>query len=415
MKGRIYPIFLILFFLVHCDGIRKFLIQKLGAADKYKAEGNIANLSPIFSGQDEKRRKIDITLREVASGFIQPTDMQFPPGESEEFFILEKQGRILWSKVNGKENKEILSIKVKAESEEGLLGLAFHPEFRKNGKIYVNYVAGVGKKDISRISEFTSTNPKDLQNSKLESERIIMEVEQPYENHNAGQILFGKDNMLYIGWGDGGWKDDPRKQGQNPKTFLGSMLRIDVDSTPDKDKAYKVPEDNPFFTDKCCKPETFAYGFRNPWRFSFDPKGRMILADVGQDLWEEVDIVEKGKNYGWNIREGSHCFEPKENCKTENLADPIYDYGRDDGQSITGGYVYTGKNIPSLSGKYVFADFVSGRVWALDLPENPTERVKEAYTLGKWPVLISSFAKDGNGDVYLLDLGKGKVFKIEPK
>lgn len=141
----------------------------------------------------------------------------------------------------------------------------------------------------------------------------------------------------------------------------------------------------------------------------------MILADVGQDLWEEVDIVEKGKNYGWNIREGSHCFEPKENCKTENLADPIYDYGRDDGQSITGGYVYTGKNIPSLSGKYVFADFVSGRVWALDLPENPTERVKEAYTLGKWPVLISSFAKDGNGDVYLLDLGKGKVFKIEPK
>lgn len=415
MKFRIYILLFIPFLLLHCDGIRKFLIQKLGATDKYKAEGNIASLTPIFSGLDENRKKIEINLREVSSGYLQPTDIQFPPGESEEFLVLEKQGRILWSKVNGKETKEILNIKVRAESEEGLLGLAFHPDFRKNGKLYVNYVFPNGKKDVSRISEFIATNPKDLKNTKLESERVLMEVEQPYENHNAGQILFGSDKMLYIGWGDGGWKDDPHHHGQNPKTFLGSMLRIDVDGAPDKDKAYKVPDDNPFVADKCCKPETFAYGFRNPWRFSFDPKGRMILADVGQDLWEEVDIVEKGKNYGWNIREGAHCFEPKKNCKTENLVDPIYDYGREEGQSITGGYVYTGKDISALRDKYIFADFVSGRIWALDIPDNAGERTKEVYTLGKWPVLISSFGRDANGDVYLLDLGKGKVFKIESK
>jgi glucose/arabinose dehydrogenase len=285
-----YLVFLSIFFTIGCDGLRKFLIQKLGSTDKYEIEGNAANLVPVFSGLDEKKERIDIRLNEVASGFEQPTDLQFPPGESEEFFILEKKGKVVWGKIGKKETRVILSLKVRSEAEEGLLGMAFHPEFRRNGKVYFNYVWQNGNKDISRIAEFTATDPKDLKDTKLESERIIMEVEQPYENHNAGQILFGQDKMLYIGWGDGGWKDDPAHNGQNPKTFLGSMLRIDIDSEPDKGKAYKVPLDNPFIEDKCCKPETFAYGFRNPWRFSFDSKGRPVVADVGQDLWEEVDV-----------------------------------------------------------------------------------------------------------------------------
>ncbi len=413
-KKYTYFIFVFVLFTVGCDYLKKNLIYMLGSADKYEIEGNAANLVPVISGLDEKREKIDISLREVANGFDQPTDLQFPPDESKEFFVLEKKGKILWGHVGKKETKVIHQLTVKSEAEEGLLGMAFHPDFRKNGKIYLNYVIQEGKKDISHIAEWTATSPKDLKNTKLESERILIELEQPYANHNAGQILFGQDKMLYIGWGDGGWKDDPAHNGQNPKTFLGSMLRIDVDSTPDKDKAYKVPEDNPFYADKCCKPETFAYGFRNPWRFSFDSKGRPIVADVGQDLWEEVDIVEKGKNYGWNAREGFHCFEPKEKCKTDGLSDPVYEYGREDGQSITGGYVYTGKDISKLTGKYVFADFMSGRIWAIPVPDNASEKVN-SYTLGKWPVLISSFGRDADGNVYIVDMGKGKIFRIEGK
>ena len=282
-----YFVFLLLVLTIHCQGIKKFLIQKLGSTEKYEIDGDAAHLVPVFSGLDEKRERIEISLREVANGFEQPTDLQFPPGESEEFFVLEKKGKVVWGRIGQKETKVILNIKVKTEAEEGLLGMTFHPEFRKNGKIYFNYVVEDGQKDISRIAEWIATNPKDLKNTKLESERILMEVDQPYENHNAGQILFGPDKMLYIGWGDGGWMNDPAHNGQNPQTFLGSMLRIDVDGVTDKDKAYKVPEDNPFYADKCCKPETFAFGFRNPWRFSFDSKGRPIVADVGQDLWLE--------------------------------------------------------------------------------------------------------------------------------
>ena len=410
-----YFVFLLLVLTIHCQGIKKFLIQKLGSTEKYEIDGDAAHLVPVFSGLDEKRERIEISLREVANGFEQPTDLQFPPGESEEFFVLEKKGKVVWGRIGQKETKVILNIKVKTEAEEGLLGMTFHPEFRKNGKIYFNYVVEDGQKDISRIAEWIATNPKDLKNTKLESERILMEVDQPYENHNAGQILFGPDKMLYIGWGDGGWMNDPAHNGQNPQTFLGSMLRIDVDGVTDKDKAYKVPEDNPFYADKCCKPETFAFGFRNPWRFSFDSKGRPIVADVGQDLWEEVDIVEKGQNYGWNVKEGFHCFEPKNNCKTENLSDPIYEYGREEGQSITGGYVYTGNEISALTGKYVFADFMSGRIWAIPVPDDASEKIKTVYTLGKWPVLTSSFGRDADGNVYVLDLGKGKIFRIKGK
>ncbi|XMT39482.1 glucose sorbosone dehydrogenase [Leptospira interrogans] len=412
-KNSIY-FFLFIFFIFSngCEWVQKTLVEVLGAPDKYKAEGNSSLLQPIYSGKDVTKERILISLEEVSSGFQQPTDIQFPPGETETFLVTEQKGTLRWGKVRKNETGILLTLNVLSESEQGLLGLAFHPDFLKNGKFYLNYVLKVNGKDTSRVSEWIASSPKELDKSKITAERIIMEVVQPYPNHNAGQLAFGPDHYLYIAWGDGGWKDDPKKNGQNPKTLLGSMLRIDVNSS-ENGKGYKIPEDNPFINDSCCAPETFAYGFRNPWRYSFDPKGRLIVADVGQDLWEEVSIVERGKNYGWNIKEASHCFEPKRNCKQEGLIDPIYEYGREEGQSITGGYVYSNSLISDLNGKYIFADFVSGRIWALDLPDESTQPAKKVYSLGKWPLLISSFGKDAAGKVYLSDFGSGKIYRID--
>ncbi|XDD48744.1 sorbosone dehydrogenase family protein [Leptospira sp. WS92.C1] len=404
----------VLIFTNGCEWIQKTLIEVLGAPDSYKAEGDPKLLQPNFSGKDKNRKKIQISLTEVSAGFNQPTDLQFPPGESETFLLTEQKGKIRWGKVRKNESGTLLTLNVLSEAEQGLLGLTFHPDFAKNGKIYLNYVLKIGGKDTSRIGEWTVSSPKDLPNSKITSERIILEVVQPYPNHNAGQLAFGQDGFLYVGWGDGGWKDDPKKNGQNPKTLLGSMLRLDVNSS-ENGKQYKIPVDNPFINDACCAPETFAYGFRNPWRYSFDPQGRLIVADVGQDLWEEVDIVEKGLNYGWNIKEAAHCFDPKKNCDSKGLKDPIYEYGREEGQSITGGYVYSNRAIGDLNGKYVFADFISGRIWALILPDTTEQSVKEIYSLGKWPILISTFGRDAAGKVYLADFGSGKIYRIDPK
>ncbi|TGL64732.1 PQQ-dependent sugar dehydrogenase [Leptospira kmetyi] len=409
-----FVLFASLAFLNGCEWIQKTLVEVLGAPDKYKSEGDPNLLQPNYSGKDATKEKIVISLKEVSAGFQQPTDIQFPPGENETFLVTEQKGTLRWGKVRKNESGILLNLNVLSEAEQGLLGLAFHPDFAKNGKLYLNYVLKVNGKDTSRVSEWIVSSPKELDKSKITSERIVMEVFQPYPNHNAGQLAFGPDGYLYVGWGDGGWKDDPKKNGQNPKTLLGSMLRIDVNSS-EGGKGYSVPKDNPFIDNACCAPETFAYGFRNPWRYSFDPQGRLIVADVGQDLWEEVSIVEAGKNYGWNIKEASHCFEPKQNCNQEGLSDPIYEYGREEGQSITGGYVYSNKAISDLNGKYVFADFVSGRIWALELPEVSGQPAKKVYTLGKWPVLISSFGKDAAGKVYLSDFGSGKIYRIDPK
>jgi len=188
------------------------------------------------------------------------------------------------------------------------------------------------------------------------------------------------------------------------------MLRIDVDK-PSEGKAYSIPKDNPFIKKKNFLPEVWAYGLRNPWRYSFDRKGRLIVADVGQDKWEEISIVESGKNYGWNRREGMHCHPPKSECSREGFADPIFEYTRDDGVSITGGFVSLDYSVPELLGRYIFADFVSGRIWALNLPDNSSEKGK-VYTLGKWPLTISTFGRDGKGRIYLADFTLGRIFRI---
>jgi glucose/arabinose dehydrogenase len=358
-------------------------------------------------------RDIAIAIAPVATGFKQPTDIQFPPGIERQALVLEKGGVAKWLKIDTGVHGKLLEVHVLTASEEGLLGAAFHPDFAKNGRLFLHYVTEVQQKDMSRVEEWRLDPPSDLVRAKARAVRTVLEVEQPYQNHNAGQLAFGPDGYLYIGYGDGGFRDDPQGHGQNPKTWLGSMLRVDVNVAEGSEQAYRVPEDNPFVGREGFAPETFAYGLRNPWRYSFDPKGRLIVADVGQDHWEEVDIVQAGDNLGWKVREGFVCAKPDEStCEIKGAVEPIHAYPRALGTSITGGYVYLGDEIPQLKGKYVFGDFVSGRMFALDLPDDRTQRV-DAKALGKFSMLISTFGRDHEGELYVGSYADGRILKLK--
>ncbi len=396
--------------VVQCGGLRRAAIDLVGGEPGYEAEGNPAELSPVFTDLDENRERIPVSFTEVAAGLTQITDIQFPPGARSLMFVLTKMGRLHVFELRSGESRVLLELKVTTTSEQGLLGLAFHPRYAQNGKLYLNYTLEKDGADISRVAEWVVADPAAA--SRIGNERLIMEVAQPYQNHNAGGLAFGPDGMLYIGWGDGGWAGDPEGNGQNPQTLLGSMLRIDVDRS-EGGRAYAIPEDNPFPGDLAA-PEAFAVGLRNPWRYSFDPRGRLIVADVGQNSFEEINVIEAGQNYGWNVREGFACFEPKENC-ADGFAPPIYQYGRTDGKSITGGFVYSGERIPALRGKYVFGDFITGRIWALEIPADG-DRVPDGavHALGKWPMLLSTFGQDRNGELYVGDFGAGKVYRLDP-
>lgn len=405
-----------------CGDPRQLLIGAFSA--EYEAEGDPSTLAPAFSERDSGRARINVRFTEVASGMPMITDIQFPPGRHDSMFVAAKSGE-LYVAVPGKKIKPrvVAKFAVTTESEQGLLGVAFHPRFRTNGLIYFNYTVKKGGKDISRVAERRFTNPlSPAAKGELVEERVIMEVEQPYQNHNAGQLAFGPDGMLYIGWGDGGWREDPGRHGQNPQTLLGAMLRVDPRQAEKGPKqSYRIPKDNPFVGERGVRPEVFATGLRNPWRYSFDPRGRLVVADVGQDALEEIDIVTAGGNYGWDIREASACHRPKKGCaatdaRKQPLLDPVYEYGRDDGRSITGGYVYTGSRIRALKNRYVFGDFVTGRIWAITLPADGRTMVPrgESHALGKWPVLLSTFGRDTRGEIYVADFGSGKVFRLDP-
>ncbi|MEW5848600.1 MAG: PQQ-dependent sugar dehydrogenase [Myxococcota bacterium] len=357
---------------------------------------------------------VRVQLQQVASGLEQPTDLQFVPGQPRRLVVLEKTGRarVLELGDNGATGlKDLLKVEVATSSELGLLGLAFHPRFVENGRFFINDNP-VGGELRTRISEW-HIPPDQVGNSAARLVRVILQVPQPYQNHDAGQLVFGPDGFLYIGLGDGGWMGDPKEAGQDLGQLLGKMLRVDVDKqTPEK--PYAVPSDNPLVNKPGARPEIWAWGLRNPWRYSFDPTGRLIVADVGQNLYEEIDLVARGDNLGWDEREGMHCFEPKEGCQTEGLVEPIHEYGRTEGASITGGYVYLGKSIPALMGKYVYGDFTSGRVWALTLPPPGSRTGAINEPLGRFSMLISTFGRDVEGEVYLADFGGGAVHKLVP-
>ncbi|HEY4675204.1 MAG TPA: PQQ-dependent sugar dehydrogenase [Candidatus Bathyarchaeia archaeon] len=298
-----------------------------------------------------------------------------------------------------------ISDRVLFGGEQGLLGLAFHPNFSDNGYFYVDYVTGNPRRTVIARYSLTLGNP-DMADGN--SEQILLEIEQPFSNHKGGQIAFGPDGYLYIALGDGGSGGDPLSNGQNLSTLLGKILRIDVDA-PSGDLNYSIPSDNPFVDNtQGHREEIYAYGFRNPWRFSFDPQtGELWVGDVGQGRIEEIDIVENGKNYGWNIMEGSLCFNPPEGCNQTGLELPIWNYTHDFGISITGGFVYRGSKLPELIGAYIYGDYGSGRIWALTYDGSNAINTDILDT----GLLIPSFGIDEENELYICAFD-GKIYQL---
>jgi uncharacterized repeat protein (TIGR03806 family) len=293
-----------------------------------------------------------------------------------------------------------------SSGEAGLLSIAFHPRFRDNGLFYLYYTTGNLQ---TRVSEFRLAD--DSQRGDPSSERLLLDIEQPAGNHNGGQIAFGPDGYLYIGLGDGGRANDVFQNGQDPMTLLGAILRIDVDNRPD-DLAYAIPTDNPFDGSQDRRREIWAWGLRNPWRFSFDRlTGELWTGDVGQNKWEEIDIIVRGGNYGWNTMEGTHCFNPSNNCDRSGLILPVYEYNHDIGRSITGGHVYRGPRLVRLQGAYLYGDFVDKQVWGLRrAPDGQIEN--ELLALSPSP--IASFGEDESGEVYVVGFD-GRIYRLAEK
>ncbi|MEZ6046886.1 MAG: PQQ-dependent sugar dehydrogenase [Planctomycetaceae bacterium] len=284
------------------------------------------------------------------------------------------------------------------QNEEGLLGFAFHPKFKENGEIYIYYTA-IEPAHTSVVSKFklSADNPNKIDPA---SEVKIWSVEQPFWNHNGGTIAFGPDGYLYIALGDGGKGGDPLENGQNLETWLGSILRIDVDKGKRK-MMYSIPKDNPFVSTSGAKPEIYAYGLRNVWRMAFDRETGVLWAgDVGQDLWEEINIIEKGGNYGWNKREATHQFNNSGVDANDKMIDPIWEYHHDIGKSITGGTVYRGDKIPELKGAYLYADYVTGKIWALWYDFDKKAVIANRELLVENPLPIMSFGEDAAGELY---------------
>ncbi len=405
---------LIILFFTQRTWIERQIVAALGDDANYKVDAPSQALTPSFDGPDKERPQIHIQMREVATGLKQPVDIQFVQGQPSVMLVVQKQGNVIWIDRDTPTQRGTLlkEPKTVTEVEQGMLGLVAHPNFATTGKLYTNTTVKLPDgKEVSQVQEWLTTPGQDLRKATPKPGRTLLNVPQPYQNHNAGQLAFGPDGYLYVGWGDGGLADDPRGHGQNTQTMLGTMLRLDVDSPPQDNKPYAIPRDNPFLNKEGFLPEIWAYGFRNPWRYSFGPQGQLIVADVGQDKWEEIAIVQAGQNHGWKIREGDHCFDPPQNCPTEGLTDPIYTYDHTEGVSITGGYVYTGKALPALDKLYVFGDFVTGRIWAI-----PTDKTKvesnQIHALGKWPILLSSFGQDEVGELYATDFTEGRILKL---
>ena len=351
--------------------------------------------------------------------FQQMTDLQAAPGGTDRLFVVEQPGRIrvVANDPSASTKPTFLDIRARVASsgnEQGLLGLAFHPDYATNGRFFVNYTRTQGGQLQTVIARFTVAAGTPDQADPA-SEVILLAVDQPLANHNAGQIQFGSDGFLYVALGDGGGGGDPRENGQDPTTLLGSLLRLDVDAT-DRG-AYGIPAGNPFVGDAAIPDETYAYGFRNPYRFSFGPDGRLWLADVGQNAWEEVDIVKPGQNYGWNTMEGPACYDPAANCDQTGLTLPDHAYEHNTpagGRSVTGGYVYTGTqpNCDSLQGAYLYGDFISGNLWALTV-DPATEAKTNTLLIQNSGYNFSTFGVDADDRFLAADRSSGVVLTLD--
>ena len=356
---------------------------------------------------------LPITTQVVVSGLNSPLDLEQPNDGSGRLFVVQQGGTIRIIQNGSLLPTPFLDIssKVIDQDEMGLLGVTFHPSFSSNRKFYINYVRNNAGQFQSVISEFlvSATNPNQADPA---SERILLTADQVnnFTNHKAGQLAFGADGFLYFGLGDGGSGGDPLGHGQNPQILLGKMMRIDVNSTS-PGKQYAIPPDNPFVAGGGL-PEIYAFGFRNPWRFSFDrPTGRLFVADVGQDRFEEVDIVQKGGNYGWNIMEGDHCFNPPSNCNMTGLSLPIIEIPHPEAEAVIGGFIYHGTALTGMQGMYIFGD-LNGKIWSL------TQGSSNTFTrsqLADENFNISSFGQDAAGELYVVDISGGRVLKLVPQ
>ena len=344
--------------------------------------------------------------------FNRPVDIQHPADGSGRLFVVEQDGVIQTFRDSTSTTAASVFLDISARvaaagNEMGLLGLAFHPDYRNNGFFFVNYTATSPLRTVVSRFRVSSADPNVADTS---SEEVLLTFNQPYENHNGGQIAFGPDGFLYIATGDGGSGGDPQRNGQNRSTLLGKILRIDVNGQT-VDKKYRIPADNPFVNNtQGFREEIHAWGLRNPWRFSFDPATGVLWAgDVGQSKWEEIDIIEKGKNYGWNIMEGNHCYSPATGCDTTDLVRPIAEYTRSAGYSVTGGAVYHGARRPELVGAYIYADYGSGRIWGLRLEAGGAVTNTELLSSG---LNISTFGTDTRGEMMMGTFNNGKIYRF---
>jgi glucose/arabinose dehydrogenase len=321
-------------------------------------------------------------------------------------FVVEQPGRILVFQNSDTTSDaevflDIRSQVVDAGAEQGLLGLAFHPSYAGNGHYFVYFSVT----DSTKVARFT-INPQNPNSTDAGTQRDVIAIHQFRANHNGGQIAFGPGDMLHIGVGDGGSANDPRNHGQDRTTLQGNILRINVSSLP-----YTIPVDNPFRANQMgYREEIWAYGLRNPWRFSFDPvTDRVWCGDVGQNAWEEIDVIKKGKNYGWRIMEASHCRPPTTGCDTDGLELPVWEYSHmGAGRSVTGGYVYRGSRLGGLVGAYIYADYVTGEVWALRYSGAgaPSNALLVDTNLN-----IASFGVDEAGELLICALD-GRIYEL---
>jgi len=350
---------------------------------------------------------VDLAL--VAEGFTDPVHLTSAGDGSDRLFVIERPGIIKIVLDDGTVFPQPfldISGRVLSGGERGLLSAAFPDEYENEGKFYVCYTrSGDGASVLSRFT----VSAGDSNRADQGSEEVLLTVSQPEANHNGGQIAFGPDGYLYVGLGDGGGAGDPDGNGQNTETLLGCLLRIDVNTGGGP---YDTPTDNPYYDTEGYAEEIWAYGLRNPWRFSFDRlTGDLYIADVGQGLWEEIDFQPAsspgGENYGWNIMEGSHCYDAG-SCDESGLTRPVHEYSHALGCSVTGGFVYRGQGHSGLVGIYIFGDYCSGRIWGLRRPRG----VWETEELYDSTLRISSFGEAENGEVYVVDINGG-IYRID--
>ena len=385
-------------------------------AEPGAAPGAVAPAKPSFPRISLQRVAPEMTFR-------RPVQVVFEPGVDARMYVLEQAGRVLVIDPQDRAAKEpavFLDMRPQVNSrgnEEGLLSMAFHPDFAKNGTFFVFYTSIDAERRRRNVLSRWKADPE-TKAAKQGSEEVLLSLDDPYSNHNGGTVLFGRDGMLYLSCGDGGAANDPLQAGQDLKTLLAKVIRIDVDRA-EKDRPYGIPKDNPFVDVPDARPEIWAYGLRNVWRMSFDRKtGELWGGDVGQNEFEEIDVIVKGGNYGWNAREGFHAFPGGTGAAGAVFIDPVVEYGHRDGVSVTGGYVSRCAAQPELDGVYLYADLVSRRVWGIRAEGGKLVAGPELMHTTR-NQLPTSFGEANDGTLYLVTFegsqdsrAKGAIWRI---